>query len=79
MNLHSHVFNNIYLLKEGVSREQIVASFSRCLGQAEALANIISIVDTEAVDVDTVNYYLWALSNMIQEARWLSGYLIDQL
>lgn len=79
MNIHSRVLpSNVYLLKEGLSHQQISAAINRCLSQAEALAIIATIVDSETVGADTMNHYLWALSDMIQEARWLHGYLIDQ-
>lgn len=78
MNTQSHVLpNNIYFLKEGLSHQQLSAAISRCLCQAEALAVIATIADAETVGLDTMNHYLWALSDMIQEARWLYGYLAD--
>ena len=79
MNIHSPALpNGIYLLKEGLSYQQLSAAINRCLCQAEALAVIATIVDAETVGLDTVNNYLWALSDMIQEARWLYGCLADQ-
>jgi hypothetical protein len=78
MNIHSHVSpNHIYLLKEGLSPQQISAAVNRCLCQAEALAVIATIADVETVGIDTMNNYLWALSDMIQEACWLHAYMID--
>ncbi len=78
MNIHSHVSpNHIYLLKEELSQQQISAAVNRCLCQAEALAVIATIADVEAVGIDIMNNYLWALSGMIQEARWLHAYMTD--
>jgi hypothetical protein len=65
----------MYLLKEGLSDQQLSSAVNRCLCQAEALAVIATIADTETVGLDTINNYLWALSDTIQEARWLYGHL----
>ena len=79
MNGASHVLpNDIYLLKTGLSKQQLSAAINHCLCQAEALAVIATIIDAETIGLDTMNNYLWALSDMIQEARWLYGYLSDQ-
>ncbi len=48
MNGASHVLpNDIYLLKTGLSKQQLSATINRCLCQAEALAVIATIVDSE--------------------------------
>ncbi len=78
MNIQSASSNNIYLLKEGLSQQELSAALNRCLCQAEALAIIATIIDTDAVGVDAVNNYLWTLSDIVQEAKWLYGYLINQ-
>ena len=49
MSIQSHVLpNDIYLLKEGLSHQQLSAAVNRCLCQAEALAVIATIADAEA-------------------------------
>lgn len=79
MNIHSHTPPNpIYQLKEGLSLQQISTALNRCLCQAEALAVIATINDSETVGIDTMNHYLWILSDVVQEARWLYGCLADQ-
>lgn len=79
MSIQSHVLpNDIYFLKAGLSKQQLSAAINRCLCQAEALAVIATIADAETVGVDTMHHYLWALSDIVQEARWLYGYLVDQ-
>ncbi len=79
MSTPSHVSpNNIYLLKEELNYQQLSSAINRCLCQAEALAIIATIADAETVGVDTVNNYLWALSDMIQEVRWLYEHFINK-
>ncbi len=78
MNTHpQNLPNNIYLLKPGLSQQQLSAAINRCLCQAEALSVIATLADTETVGLDTINNYLWALSDMIQETRWLSNHLTN--
>ena len=79
MNTQSHILpNNIYLLKEGLSQQQLSAAINRCLCQAEALAVMATIADAETVGLDTINHYLWTLSDLIQEARWLHSHLMNK-
>lgn len=79
MNIQSNVLpNDIYLLKEGLSKQQLSSAISRCLCQSEALAIIATIIDIEAVDHDIINNYLWTLSDMTQETKWLYEYLLNK-
>jgi hypothetical protein len=56
MNTQPHVLpNDIYLLKTGLSHQQLSSSINRCLCQAEALAVMATLVDAEAVGLDTIN------------------------
>jgi|GEM_PF-2446299 len=70
--------NDIYLLKTGLSQQQLTSSITRCLCQAEALAVIATLADVEAVGLDTINNYLWTLTGIIQETQWLYGHLISK-
>lgn len=47
--------NDIYLLKAGLSQQQLTTSISRCLCQAEALAVLATIADIEAVGPETIS------------------------
>ena len=79
MTIQSNISpNNIYFLKEKISHQQLSSAINRCLCQAEALAVIATIADAETVGVDTINNYLWALSDMIQETRWLYEHFINR-
>lgn len=79
MTIQSNVSpNDIYLLKTGLSQQQLSSSVSRCLCQAEALAVIATFMDVEAVGLDTINNYLWTLSDIIQETRWLYEHLVSK-
>jgi hypothetical protein len=79
MSIQSHALpNDIYLLKEGISHQQLSAAINRCLCQAEALAIVATVVDAETVGLDTIDNYLWTLSSIIQEARWLYGHLMNK-
>lgn len=79
MNIQSNIlFGDIYLLKEGLTQNQLFSAINRCLCQAEALAVIATIVDIEAVGFEVINNYLWTLSDVIQETKKLYGYLMDK-
>ena len=69
--------NDLYILKEDVNNKQISNAINRCLCKAEALATIASMIDVEAIESDIINNYLWELSDIIREARWLYGHLFD--
>ncbi len=69
--------NNIYLLKEELTQQELSAALNRCLCQTEAMAIIATMIDAETVGVDVLNNYLWTLSNIVQEAKWLHGHLIN--
>jgi len=77
MSIESSVLpNDIYILKTGLSQQQLSSVINRCLCQAEALAVIATIADAEAVGMDIINNYLRTLSDVVQEAKWLYGHLI---
>jgi hypothetical protein len=79
MSIQPHVLpNDIYILKEGLTHQQLSAAINRCLYQAEALAVIATLADAEAIKLDTMNNYLWALSDIVQEARCLYEHLATQ-
>jgi len=79
MNIQSNVLpNDIYLLKEGLSQQQLLSAINRCLCQAEALAVIATIVDADAAGADIINNYLWTLSSIVQETKWLYGHLMNK-
>lgn len=79
MSIESSVLpNDIYILKTGLSQQQLSSAINRCLCQAEALAVIATIADAEAVGMDIINNYLWTLSDVVQEAKWLYGHLISK-
>ncbi|MCD6040111.1 MAG: hypothetical protein K0S27_1511 [Gammaproteobacteria bacterium] len=80
MNISSHVFSDdIYILKEGLTHQQLSAAINRCLCQAEALTVIATLADAEAIiKLDTMNNYLWALSDIVQETQYLYENLANQ-
>lgn len=79
MNIQSNVlFNDIYHLKEELSQQQLSSAINRCFCQVEALAIMASIIDVEAIGNETVNNYLWALSDIVREAKWLFEHLISR-
>lgn len=79
MSIQSNALpNDIYLLKEGLSQQQLSAAINRCLCQAEALAVIATMADAEAVGLDVINNCLWTLSDIVQEAKWLHGYFVNR-
>jgi len=43
------------------------------LCKAEALAATAATTDFEAYNADTIGNYMWVLSDIIREAKWLYG------
>lgn len=63
--------NGVYLLNPKLNPQQLYDTISACLCKAEALATTAAATDFEAYSADTINHYLWAISDIIREARWL--------
>jgi hypothetical protein len=60
MNNQTHLISN-----------QLYDSVNACLCKAEALAIVAATADLEAYDPKVLNNYLWTLSDLVREARWL--------
>ncbi len=79
MTIQSNVLpNDIYLLKQGLSQQQLSSAINRCLCQAEALTIVATIIDAEAVGNDVINNFLWTLSDIVQETKWLYEHLMNR-
>ncbi len=79
MNTQSRISsNNIYILKDGLNQQELWSAINRCLCQAEALSIIATIIDAETIGVDTLNDYLWTLSDIVRETRCLYENLISR-
>lgn len=63
--------NGIYILNPEVSSQQLFDAKNACLCKAEALAAMAAASDFDAYTSEIISNYLWALSDMIHEARWL--------
>lgn len=63
--------NETYLLNPRLNSQQLNDAISACLAKAEALATTAADIDFEAYTPSIVSNYLWALSDIIREARWL--------
>ena len=61
----------IYLLKNDLSQQQLIAAINRSLCHAEALSLAASVINVESLGTDIMDNYLWALSEIIQEAKYL--------
>lgn len=60
-----------YLINPDLSSQQLYDATSACLCKAEALAQTASATDFETYTPDTIGNYLWALSDLIHEAKFL--------
>ncbi|HSW93587.1 MAG TPA: hypothetical protein VLJ15_04440 [Gammaproteobacteria bacterium] len=69
--------NGIYLFNPAVSFNQLFEAVNASLCKAHAIAAIGAVADMDVYDADIVNNYLWALSDIIQEAKWLHGKIIS--
>lgn len=65
--------NGVYFLNPELNPQQLYDCINACLCKAEALATAAATTDFEAYSDDTINNYLWTLSDLIREARWLYG------
>ena len=63
--------NGIYLFNPAVNPNQLFEATSACLCKAHALAAIAATTDFEAYDANIINNYLWAISDLIRETKWL--------
>jgi hypothetical protein len=69
--------NNVYLFNPELNPQQIFQAIAVCLSKAEALAITAATTDFEAYEPDTINNYMWTLSDIIREAKWLYGKVIS--
>jgi hypothetical protein len=70
--------SGVYLLNPELNSQQLYDTINSCLSKAEALAITAATVDFESYEPDTINNYLWALSDIIREAKWLYGKIINK-
>lgn len=72
MNIQiSESFDGVYLLNPQINQQQLYDAIAACLCKAEALAMTAAAVDFEAYTSDIISNYLWALSDIVREARYL--------
>jgi hypothetical protein len=65
--------NGVYLLNPELNPDQLFDAVNACLYKAEAIAMTAATTDFEAYTSEVINNYMWALSDLIREARWLFG------
>lgn len=70
-NSSAKLLNGIYSLNPEFNQQQLYDAINRCLIKAEALAITATMADWGAFDDDIVTNYLWTLSDVIHEAKWL--------
>jgi hypothetical protein len=70
-NQIKHPFKEVYLLNPKLNSQQLYDAINACLCKAEALAATAATTDFEAYESDTINSYMWALRDIIHEAKWL--------
>ncbi len=56
-------------------KQRLFSEINKYLLQVEALAVVATFIDTEAVNSDTLNHYLWTISDLLQNIRMLYDYL----
>jgi hypothetical protein len=70
-NKISDSLNGLYFLQPQINYQQLTAAIGKSLCKAEALAAIATIIDFEIVKPEIYSNYFWALSDIIQETKWL--------
>lgn len=63
--------NDLYQINPQLNNQQVFDALNACLCKAEALAITAATTDFEAYTPETFSNYLWALSDIIREAKWL--------
>lgn len=63
--------NGIYFFNSNVDPQQLFNAVNACLCKTEALALTAATTDFESYDSDTINNYMWALSDIIRETKCL--------
>jgi len=63
--------NSLYLVDENADHLKILNTISSCLNKAEALTITAANLDFDVLDNQTIGNYLWALKDIIKEAKWL--------
>jgi hypothetical protein len=77
-NQTNHFSNNLYQLNSDLKPQQLFDAVSACLSKAEALTSIATTIDMEIYTSEVVNNYLWALGDIIREAKCLHKELCVQ-
>lgn len=65
--------NGVYSLNSDLTPQQLYDAVNACLCKAEALAATAANTDFETYNAETIGNYMWTLSDIIREARWLYG------
>jgi hypothetical protein len=63
--------SGVYLFNPDIEASQLSSAISASLSKAEALALTAATMDFDGYDPDTINNYMWALSDLIREIKWL--------
>jgi hypothetical protein len=63
--------NGVYLFNPEIKPSQLSSAINASLSKAEALALTAATMDFDGYDPDTINNYMWTLSDLIREIKWL--------
>lgn len=77
--LNDRTPHTVYLFNPQANYLEIYDTISKCLAQAEALVLVASNCDTEEISRQIMDSYLWAIRDMIAEARYLHGKLHEKI
>lgn len=72
------ILNGVYHLNPRFSTKQFSDLISMCLCKAEALALTGATIDFGNYHADIASNFLWAISDLITEAKWLQTKLQEQ-
>ncbi len=72
-NETNNSINGVYILNPKLNQQQLNDAISACLSKAEALAITAATTNFEAYTDEILTNYLWTLSDIIREAKWLYG------
>lgn len=78
-NQTNQTFNGIFSLNPEINSQIISDAIKARLSKSKALALVATSTDFETFNSDIVSDYLWAISDMLQEANCLHDILSNRV
>lgn len=77
--LANPALGKLYYLNNNVTPNDLHEAINACLSKAQSLAAVMATVDTDEYKTKLINNYLWALSDIVYEIKFLYQQLTKNL